>query len=220
MRDLLGWLVACCMLLAGCATPQLARLSPAEAGLPTSAELRGVPFLAQEEFQCGPASLAMVARFAGLDLSPEALKPQVYLPERQGSLQIEMLAAARRQGLAALVIEPELAALLKQVATGQPVVVLQNLSLPWVPLWHYAVVIGYDLQAQTVTLHSGLNERMSMPLSTFERTWARGRHWAMVVASPDWPPDVPARSWLQAASSLERVQPAAAARAFAAATRR
>lgn len=208
-------------LLAGCATPQLARLQREPlADLPPAAELRQVPFFPQDAYQCGPASLAMVANFAGLSLTPEELKPQVYLPDRQGSLQIEMLATARRQGLMALVLPPQLSELLKQVAAGQPVLVLQNLSLPVVPLWHYAVVIGYDLPSQTVLLHSGLNPRMAMSLATFERTWARGGHWAMLAVPPGRiPVQVGPPLWLRAAADLERVQASAALQAYAAATR-
>ena len=35
------------------------------------------------------------------DTSPEQLSSQVYLPERKGSLQIEMAATARRHGMLA-----------------------------------------------------------------------------------------------------------------------
>lgn len=203
-------------LLAGCATPQLDRLQQQiPDDLPPTAQVQAVPFSPREDYQCGPASLAMVAQFAGVPVTPEALRPQVYLPERQGSLQLEMLAATRRQGLLAWVLAPQLNDVLRQVAAGQPVVVLQNLSLPWVPVWHYAVVVGYDLPTQTIWLHSGLNERMAMSLRTFERTWARGRHWAMLALPPSrLPAGAQPLPWLQAAAALERVHPAAAGQAY------
>jgi hypothetical protein len=209
------------LLLSGCATPQLSALrAQPPADLPPAAEVRLVPFFPQDAYQCGPAALAMVAQFAGVRVTPDELKPQVYLPDRQGSLQIEMLAATRRQGLVALTLRPQLSDLLQQVAAGQPVVVLQNLSLPIAPLWHYAVVIAYDLPSQTVWLHSGLNERMEMPLATFERTWARGGHWALLALAPNRiPAGTEPATWLRAAQALERVQPASAQQAFEAATR-
>ena len=74
--------------------------------------------------------------------------------------QLEMLAAGRRQGLLAYPLAPRLEAVLREVAAGHPVIVFQNLSLPIYPVWHYAVVIG------------------------FERTWARGQHWSMVLLLP------------------------------------
>ena len=209
------------MLLGGCATPQLAGLQRERpSDVPAVAELGRVPFFPQDEFQCGPAALAMVAQFAGLALTPDELKPQVFLPDRQGSLQIEMLVTARRQGLVALTLEPQLHALLRQVAAGQPVVVLLNLSLPWVPLWHYAVVVGYDLPGQTIVLHSGRQERMAMSLPTFERTWARSQHWAMVALPPtQLPAQAQAMPWLQSAAAMERVQPEAAGQAYATAVK-
>ncbi len=203
-------------LLTGCATPQLSGLlQQAPPDLPPTAQLKAVPFFPQADYQCGPASLAMVAQFAGVPVTPEELRPQVYLPQRQGSLQLEMLAATRRQGLVAWTLAPQLHELLRQVADGQPVVVLQNLSLPWAPLWHYAVVVGYELPTQTIWLHSGLNERMAMSLRTFERTWARGRHWAMLALPPTrLPAGARPLPWMQAAAALERVHPAAAGRAY------
>lgn len=48
--------------LVGCATPQLAGLQrerPSDE--PAVAGIRQVPFFPQDEFQCGPAALAMVA---------------------------------------------------------------------------------------------------------------------------------------------------------------
>ncbi|MGE5028042.1 MAG: PA2778 family cysteine peptidase, partial [Betaproteobacteria bacterium] len=71
-----------------------------------------------------------------------------------------------------------------EVAAGNPVVVLQNLSLPWFPMWHYALVIGYDLDQAEVILRSGTTERLSLPLSTFEHTWGRSDYWGMVTLPP------------------------------------
>lgn len=185
------------------------------AGLPVSRELERVPFFPQEDYECGPAALAMAAGAAGVAVTPQQLVPQVYVPGRQGSLQAEMLAAGRRQGLLAYPLAPKLEAVLREVAAGHPVIVFQNLSLPLFPVWHYAVVVGYDRSAGLL-LHSGRSERMEMTLSTFERTWARGGHWAMVLLSPDQlPATAESASYVAAAAALERVAPAGALRAYA-----
>ena len=89
--------------LAGCATPQMQGLiERGSPGLPQRAELETVPFHAQADFQCGPAALAMAFGAAGKPIEPEVLVPQVYLPGRHGSLQVEMLATTRRNGLVAV----------------------------------------------------------------------------------------------------------------------
>jgi len=214
---LAGVLLWVALLLSACAAPpQLSQLEQRwPADVPAHVELKQVPFYPQEDYECGPAALAMVATAAGLSVRPEQLVEQVYLPGRKGSLQQEMLATGRRQGLLSYVLAPRLEAVLREVAAGHPVIVFQNLSLPLYPVWHYAVVVGYDRDEGLLRLHSGRSERTAMSLATFERTWARGEHWAMVALSPKRlpataEPDVHAA----AVAALERVQPQAALTAY------
>jgi tetratricopeptide (TPR) repeat protein len=209
-------------LLTGCATPQVqALLAQPPEGLPTHAELVTVPFFPQEEYQCGPAALATVLKHAGVAISPEGLVQMVYLPAREGSLQVEMLAAARSHGQLAYRLAPRLQDLLAEVAAGNPVIVLQNLSLAFAPVWHYAVVIGYDLGREEIILRSGTTHRLSMTLTTFEHTWARGRHWAMIALPPHLLPETAAEAeYVAASAALERVSPLSARYAYAAALKR
>ena len=163
----------------------------------------------------------MAITAAGTPITPEALVPQVYLPARQGSLQVEMSVAVRRAGLLAYTLVPEVQAVLMEVAAGNPVVVFQNLSLPWYPVWHYAVVIGYDRKTQTLLMHSGTTPRMPISLSAFERTWARGDYWALVALPPDrLPATVDAARLATAVVALERVDPKAALTAYGSALAR
>lgn len=220
----LAGVVFCVAMLAGCAAPpQWAALqAQGAAGLPERAQLLHVPFFAQRgDTLCGPATLAMVAQAAGRALTPEQLTPQVYLPGRQGALQAEMLAAARRHGLVPYVIEPSLQALLREIASGAPVLVLQNLSLPFAPQWHYAVAVGYDRAGGEIELHSGSTERLRLPLATFERTWARSQHWAVRVSAPEAPPaTAQAERWAAAVAPLERIDVRAADVAYRAGLQR
>lgn len=173
-----------CYLLTACATaPQTEQLLASNTLEPV-VQLRHVPFIAQRQYQCGPAALAMMLRFRGSDVSMEQLIPEVYLPERNGSLQIEMLASARRHHQIPYVIDPRMEDLLQEIAAGNPVLVLLNLGLQWAPQWHYAVAIGYDLVQRQITLHSGSEAGRRMTLTTFERTWQRAGQWAVVIAAP------------------------------------
>jgi predicted Zn-dependent protease len=126
-----------------------------------------------------------------------------------------MLAASRRHELVAFVLAPRLEDLLRELAAGTPVVVLQNLALDWWPQWHYAVAIGYDLGRREVVLRSGVTRRLTMPLDTFEHTWARSGHWAMAALPPDrLPATASESSYLTAVAALERLAPAAARRGY------
>ncbi len=178
------WIAAFVALVAtGCAT-QTRSLNAAAPDLPLRAELVDTPFFAQQQHQCGPAALATGLAAAGYPADPETLSNQVFLPGREGSLQAEMLAGARRQGALALPAPASLAGLFAEVAAGTPVIILQNLSLAIAPRWHYAVVVGYDREKSEVILRSGPNRREVMAMSTFEHTWARSDYWGMLILRP------------------------------------
>lgn len=203
-----GGLLLFCSWLAGCATPpqteRLAVQRPAD--LAARVELTDVPFFPQDAYQCGPAALATVLRAAGVPTTADALVPQVYLPGRRGSLQLELVAAARRHGTVPYVLSPALETLLAEVAAGHPVLVLQNLALAWYPKWHYAVVVGYDLDRAELVLRSGLERRHVVPFAVFERTWRRAERWALVALPPDRVPTTAEETrYLQSVAALERL---------------
>lgn len=152
--------------------------------LPSRHELTDTPFFAQARYQCGPAALATVLVQRGLAVSPDQLVEQVYLPAREGSVTIEMEAAARRHGMLVYPLAADLEAVLREVVAGHPVLVLQNLGLDWWPNWHYAVVVGYDLADGNIILRSGLTRRYVVSMGVFEATWRRGGYWARVVVPP------------------------------------
>ncbi len=198
-------------LLAGCAqlVPQtIALRSDWPPGVPQTIELRDVPFFPQTEYQCGPAALATVLAASGAAVTPEPLVKQVYLPARQGSLQIEMLAAPRTYGRVSYPLAPRYGDMLREVAAGNPVVVLQEIGLfPGVPEWHYAVVNGFDYASGTLFLRSGTEPRQQMPFTYFERTWMKSGYWAMVVTPPERIPATAAEdAWLKALVAFGRVE--------------
>ena len=173
--------------------------------LPVRAELKEVPFFAQEEYQCGPAAIAMAMNAAGASVTPEQMVEQVYLPARKGSLQIEMLVAPRRHGFITYELAPQMKDVLREVAAGTPVIVLENYRYRWWPLWHYAVIIGYDLEEGEIIRHSRTKQRQTMPFPVFEYVWVDDNYWAMVVVPPDRVPVTATEERFgQAVAALER----------------
>lgn len=212
--------LALLMLLAGCAGQPL-QLPARSERLPERVELGDTPFFPQDDYQCGPAALATLLVQRGVQTSPEALLPRVYLPARKGSLKVELVAAARQHGQLVYPLRPELDALLAQVAAGHPVLVMQNLGLDWYPQWHFAVVVGYDRPSQQLVLRSATIRRHTTDFTTFDRSWARAGRWAVLTLPPDRLPAEPQlATWLQAASDLEQTrQPRAAEAAYRTAVR-
>ena len=189
--------------LAGCAaSPTLAERLPA--GVPRAVELEATPFFPQDVFQCGPAALATVLSASGQPTTPEELTPQVYLPERQGSLQAELLGAARRHGRLPYVMPQQADELVAELNEGRPVLLLQNLGLPRFPRWHYAVLIGYDADENIAILRSGTDKRVAMRWQRFAGSWHRGGRWAMTTLVPgEIPGHADAARYVEAAAGLE-----------------
>lgn len=202
------------LLLSGCS--QLLPRSALPLDLPERVELSDTPFFAQQRYQCGPASLAMVLGQRGVAVSPDELVAKVYLPQRQGSVAPEMIATARGYGMLVYELPLDLHALLREVAAGNPVLVLQNLGLEWLPKWHYAVAVGYDLSEQQLTLRSGLSERHWVSLALFDRTWLRAERWGITLLKPGSLPATDATfNYFKAAYALEQTQqPEAALAAY------
>ena len=207
--------------LAGCAlSPPLADGLPASA--PKKIELDSTPFFPQEDYQCGPAALATLLTASGIEVAPDALTPQVFLPERRGSLSLELIGAARRHGRLPYVLETTADEMVEELEAGRPVLVLQNLGVSQLPRWHYAVLIGYDAERNVAVLRSGSAERLEMKWQRFAGSWHRGGRFAMTTLRPGEIPDhATADRFIAAAAGLEAAgQRRAAAQAYDAAIAR
>lgn len=209
------------VILGGCASlvPQTMGLRsnwPADVAVRT--ELASVPFFPQSDYQCGPAALATTLVSSGVQVSPEELVKQVYLPAREGSLQVEMLAATRRHNRVSYRLAPRFDDLLREVAAGNPVIVLQDTGFGPLVNWHYAVVVGFDYPSGELYLRSGQTRRQVIPFTVFEYTWRKSDYWAMVTMPPDrLPATASEASYVAAIAAMERVgEPRAAIAAYAA----
>ncbi|HIP52526.1 MAG TPA: tetratricopeptide repeat protein, partial [Chromatiales bacterium] len=151
---------------------------------------------------------ATVLGASGVETHPEALVGQVYVPARQGSLQLELLAASRRAGRIPYVIEPSLQALVAELGAGRPVLVLQNLGVSFMPALHYAVVVGVDPREDRIILRSGVERRHVLTTRAFLRTWNLSNNWGMVVLQPgELPEDGDQGRYLKAVASAEQTLP-------------
>lgn len=203
------------LLAGGCAaipTLDLDRLDQ----LPPAVELESVPFHAQLDDHCGPASLLTVLEASGVEPGFEAVSARVYVPDLGGSLQAEMLAAARAFGRIPYRLAPDPVDVFTELAAGRPVLILQNLGVESLPFWHYAVVIGFDRESNRVILRSGDEYRLVSPAGRWLRQWHRAGRWAVVLLQPGELPAAPERSrLLRAVADFEAVStPAATGQAW------
>lgn len=202
------------ILLAGCAKPPTPNLSALDSSLAPRVSLTTVPFHPQtERDDCGPAALAMMLGSSGLKTDPKTLAPSVYTPGREGTLQSDIIQAARREGRLPVQIR-SFGDLLTELDAGNPVLVLQNLGVQRWPIWHYAVAMGYDLESRTLFLHSGKTAGLKTTFADFKSSWELSENWALTVTKPGHlPATLDEAEGLKAANSLEKADQSAAAAA-------
>jgi len=178
-------LLAAAVVVSGCAgLPSETAQEITRQDTKTVAELTNTAFHPQETYQCGPAALATILNSSDVDTLPDALVDKIYIPQRQGSLQLEIVAATRSFDRLPYILNPRLDAIIAEIDAGRPVLVMQNLGVKWLPLWHYAVVVGYDKSNQEIVLRSGRIERKRYSFKLFDRTWRRSGRWAMIAVKP------------------------------------
>jgi hypothetical protein len=188
--------------LGGCATipDRVSQLGDSQ----SSVEIDSTPFFPQERYQCGPAALTTVLTYSGVETSLAAITDLTYIPDRKGSLQTELLATARSVDRIPYVIDGTMSALAAELEAGRPVLVLQNLGVSWYPRWHYAVVVGIDVESGLVLLRSGTERRRATRSMVFLRTWQRSGYWAFVALVPGELPADPQRDrYFSAVADLE-----------------
>lgn len=193
--------------LVGCATrtKETDRLTRSHRGISEEVKLKNVPFIEQDKYLCGPSSVAMVLNHHGRNVSVEKLTAQMYTKKVKGTFQTEMISSVRNHGLLPIPLK-SLESVLKEVEAGNPVIVFQNLAFSAVPMNHYAVVTGYDLDGPDVLLHSGKKKFDEMDMRLFERSWILGGKWAMLALPPENEPvTINELSYLHAASSMEEI---------------
>ena len=179
-----GLLLPVFLFINACSTPQLRDIRARTLDVLVQTEMTQTPFYSQKKYQCGPAVIATVLKTHKKDVNLEDIISRVYSPGRKGSLQTDMITSVRRYGLLAYKLRPAYNDLLTEVSNGTPVVVLQNLGVKWIPKWHYAVVVGYNLKDEKIILRSGKQKRRITSMKLFERTWKRSGYWGFVVVKP------------------------------------
>jgi len=107
-------------------------------------------------------------------------------------------------------------ALFAEVAAGRPVLVMQNLLIPSIPRWHYAVVVGYEPGKNRVILRSGTEREREESLRRFLRSWNYADNWAFVSLSPgELPATAEVGRYMQTLIDAEgRISAAAIAKAY------
>ncbi len=103
-----------------------------------------VPFYPQEDYQCGPASLAGVLNYWGITVSPDDVAKDIYSESARGTLNMDMVIYANKKGLYALQYIGGWDDLKKKINNKYPLIVLVDYGFSVYQANHFMVVVGYN----------------------------------------------------------------------------
>ncbi len=175
--------IALTLMLIGCSSAPYQSAEQEFATFTQNAQSRhqipDVPVYTQEKNQCGAASLATLLNFEGKAVVQNALYAELFVPNKKGTYQQELVALARQYDLLPYARTSHFTELLTEINHNKPTLVLLNLGLENIPVWHYAVVTGFNARKQQLTLHSGKAKATVMSLKRFEKAWRLADYWAI-----------------------------------------
>lgn len=130
-----------------------------------------VPFIRQgKDNTCGQAVMTAILQFWGSELSYQEVVNQAN-PRNLPTTDYGLTNFLRSQGLQAQPFKGgTIENLIAEINKGNPIPVL--LDFGGISQEHYVVVLGYNLEKNTIIMHDSLEgPHVEMPISTFETMW-------------------------------------------------
>ena len=141
--------------------------------------LGNIPFHPQEDYRCGPASLAGVLNYQGLGISPGEIAHDLFSKSAGGTLTIDMALYPQRKGFFALSYSGSLRDLKEKIDSGYPLIVMVDYGFSLWQMNHFMVVVGYNNDG--VIVNSGKKEHELIGNDAFLRNWRRTDFWTLLV---------------------------------------
>lgn len=130
-----------------------------------------VPFIAQKENYCGPAALAMVMNYFGINVTQEEIANEIYAPGLKGTLSMQLVLYPIQKGFEAEMYNGNFDDLKEKIKAWFPLIV--SVKEDGKDKVHYMVVWGYDEFNKRVFVHSGNKMAQAIEYETFMDMWKR-----------------------------------------------
>jgi ABC-type bacteriocin/lantibiotic exporter with double-glycine peptidase domain len=137
-----------------------------------------VPAIKQPYMSCLVASVSMVLKYWGYEISPEQIGDQLPV-YKDGTSGRDLADFVQKIGFRGFLIQPTFEDLLNHILKERPMIV----SLPeGNSMRHALVLVGYDLKSGIVYLNDPAEgRRVARELSRFRQEWGKGKRWTFLI---------------------------------------
>lgn len=172
------------LLVSGC-TPKSCELRAELAAGSRPGRYIPLRFVAQEPNRCGSAALSEVLTYWKAPRSEEpVLAAEVFSESLKGTLNVDLVTAARRRGMVTRDGSSTMTELRSLVAAGYPAVVMINVGPYVLNRKHFLAVKGVDLERGYLMADDGRRGDVVLRPRPFRRDWRASKFWALYC----WPP--------------------------------
>lgn len=145
--------------------------------------IENIPFYAQLENQCGPASLAAVLNYYGVEVTPDSIASEIFSQSARGTLNLDMLIYARKKGLNAVQYNGTFEDIKTNIDAGKPLIVLVDFGSFFYSQNHFMVVTGYSDSG--IIVNSGNFRGQFIDKERFINAWERTNYWTLLINKKD-----------------------------------
>lgn len=139
-----------------------------------------VPLVAQDKKLCGAASLAMVFKYWGREITQYAVAAAIGPEGGQGLRGEDLRGYCERAGFSAFLFKGELEAVKGHLKKGRPVIVAIRPRLA--KTHHYIVLVGFDEASSAVLANDPQAGRLvRIPDRKFLALWGRSDFWSLLA---------------------------------------
>lgn len=145
--------------------------------------IENVPFYPQQEYQCGPASLAGVMNYQRIDITPDKIADDIFSKSAKGTLSLDMVIYAKNKGFKAMQYTGSMNDLKANINSGYPLIVLVDYGFLFYQQNHFMVIIGYNDYG--VIVNSNTVEHQFIDAESFVNAWEKTNYWTLLIKKQD-----------------------------------
>lgn len=139
-----------------------------------------VPLVVQDKKLCGAASLAMVFKYWGREITQYAIAAAIGPEAGKGLRGEDLRDYCERAGFAAFLFKGEIEAVKDHLRKGRPVVVA--IRARSTKIHHYVVLVGFDEASSAVLANDPQAGRLvRIPDRKFLSLWGRSDFWSLLA---------------------------------------
>lgn len=147
--------------------------------------LADVPFIKQDDFQCGPSALATVINYWDIkvgtnrNISLERIVEDIYSPTAKGVLGMDLEQYARKLGFVTQCYSGNIEDIKRRIDEGIPLILFVDYGISSYQRNHFLVTTGYTGDA--IIVNSGKRENEIIPAERLKKIWKKTDFWTLLI---------------------------------------